>query len=462
MSIGLEIAKRALATHKTVLDAIGHNVANVNTEGYSRQKVDLASTQPLEIPVINKNNPFVALGTGVKVSQIRRIRDEFLDTQKRDVSLDYGTWSQQAVSYDMIEGIFNEPSDTGIMANLDAFWNSWQSLAVPDPSDPGARSNLVSQADIMATSFQVTRDQLSDLQKNHNTDIKYTVDKINDYADQLGVLNGQIIVSEATSDANDLRDKRTQILSELSALVNVQYYEDSYGSSTVAVGGSFIVADQNVNHLSVKENSTNGGFYDVVWEESTKQATITGGELYGLIEARDSNVPKYIDYLDEIASELITNVNNQHKQGYASDGTTGSNFFTGSSATDISVTSDLVYDPSRIAASSRSDNIAGNGENAVAIAQIRNSLLMNSNTTSIDSYYQSVISQLGVDTAEAQTFLDTNDSLINQLNNQIQSVSGVSIDEEMSEMIKAEHAYSAAAKYIQVIKNTLDILMSIV
>lgn len=462
MSIGLEIAKRALSAHKTVLDVIGHNVANVNTEGYSRQKVDLASTQPLKIPVINKYKPFASLGTGVKVTQIRRVRDEFLDTRKRDVNLDYGTWSQQAVSYQMVEGIFNEPSDTGIIANLDRFWNSWQSLAVPDPSSPGARANLVSQSTILTTSFQVTRDQLTDLQKNHNQDVKYTVGKINDYADQLGVLNGQIVETESSSFANDLRDRRNQLLTELSEIVNVQYYEDSYGSSTVAIGGVFIVADRNVNYLAVEPNNRNAGFYDVVWEDSAKSVAITGGELYGLLEARDTNVPRFIDYLDDVASELISNVNAQHEKGYASDGSTGYSFFSGTSAKDIRVTEELRYDPSKVAASSRADNIAGNGENASAIARIRNALLMNSSTTSIDQFYQSVISQLGVDTAEANTFLDTNDSLIKQLNNQIQSISGVSIDEEMAELIKAEHAYSAAAKYMQVVKRTLDILMSIV
>jgi len=460
--VGLEIAKRALSAHQTVLDVIGHNVANVNTEGYSRQKVDLASTDPVSIPVINKYKPFASLGTGVKVLQIQRIRDDFLDSQKRDVNLDYGTWSQQAISYEMVEGIFNEPSDSGIIANLNKFWNSWESLAVPDPSSSGARSNLASQATILANSFQVTRDQLTDLQKNHNADINSTVEKINAYADQLGILNGQIVEAESSGYANDLRDKRNVIVSELAQLVNVQYYEDSYGSSTVAIGGAFIVADRNVNHLATESNSKNSGFYDVIWKDSTKLVSITGGELYGLIEARDTNVPKFINYLDDVASQLITSVNDIHKQGYASDGSTGYNFFSGSSARDIHVTEEIKYDPSKISASSRADNIAGNGENASAIANVRNALLMDSNTTSMDQYYQNIISQLGVDTAEAGTFMETNDSLIRQLDNQIQSMSGVSIDEEMSEMIKAEHAYSAAAKYIQVVKNMLDVLMGIV
>lgn len=278
----------------------------------------------------------------------------------------------------------------------------------------------------------------------------------------MSVLNGQIVEAESSSYANDLRDKRNQILSELAGLVNVQYYEDTYGSSTVAIGGAFLVADRNSNHLSTESNSQNSGYYDVVWKDNSKPASITGGELYGLLEARDKNVPKFINYLDDIAGEIISNVNAQHRTGFASDGSTGYNFFSGSSARDIRVTEELKYNPSKIAASSRSDNIAGNGENASAIARIRNSLLMNSDSTTIDQYYQNVISQLGVDTAESKTFMETNDSLINQLNNQIQSISGVSIDEEMSEMIKAEHAYGAAAKYIQVVKNTLDILMSIV
>ena len=166
MSGGIEIAKRSMQAQKYAMDVIGHNIANVNTEGYSRQRIELETSQPVMVPVNNKNKPMASMGTGVQMVAINRIRDNFLDTQKRDISKKYGQFSQERTNYGIIEGIFNEPSTSAISGNLNRFWNSWQSLASPDPTSPGARSNLLSEASVLADSLKQTHQQLIDLQKN--------------------------------------------------------------------------------------------------------------------------------------------------------------------------------------------------------------------------------------------------------------------------------------------------------
>ena len=459
VSNGIEIAKRALLANKYAMDVIGHNIANVNTEGYSRQRVELATSDPVSIPVINKNKPMASLGTGVQLQKITRFRDDFLDAQKRDVTRDYGRWEQEAANYTVIEGIINEPSDLGLSSDMNKFWNSWQALANPDPSDVGARSAVQSQASIMAQSMRETRRQLVDLQVNNDKDIELKVEKINQLASQIAAFNGQIVETEAASSANDLRDSRNKIVTDLSKLINLEYYENSNGSSTIAIGGAFLVSDRYVNNLAIMSNASNKGYNDVVWENNGDNVAIDGGEIYGLIKSRDVNVQGFVEHLDAMASMIINRVNNIHTTGYDMNGELGGNFFEGTNASDIALNDEISFNLSKIASAGSKLAVAGDGDNALLLAGLRNDLVFDSNSTNIDEYYQNLVSSLGTNSSEVNTFLSTTNSLLQQVDKQINSVSGVSIDEEMAEMIKFEHAYNAAAKYISTINGTLDTLM---
>lgn len=462
ISNGLEIGRRALEAHKYAMDVIGNNIANVNTPGYSRQRVNLDATAPLLIPVLSNGNPLASLGTGVKVSQIERLRNDFLDLQARDLSRSSGTWTQAAQNLGIMESTFNEPSTTGLATRLDGYFSAWQSVASPDPSSAGARGTLISQGQLLANTLSSTRQSLTDLQNNNDKDIVAKVQRINDIADQIASYNGQIIANKAAGDANDLMDKRNVLVGELSKLVNFEYYTDAQGGATIAIGGSFLVSNLDTSHLSVAQNVNNHGFNDVIWKDTTKSVPITAGELYGLLQSRDVKAADYIAGLDSIAQSLKTEINNVHRTGFGLNGDTGLDFFTGTDASNLAVNTELVYDPSKVAASSRSTDVAGNGENATAMANVRNNGVLDSGTAPIESFYQNLISKLATETSQANTNLATNKALTQQNDKQINSVSGVSIDEEMSEMIKSEHAYGAAAKYISVIQTTLDQLMAII
>ena len=205
----------------------------------------------------------------------------------------------------------------------------------------------------------------------------------------------------------------------------------------------------------------NKNFNNVVWADSGKSVSITGGELFGLIQSRDVKVQSYIDGLDSLAKSLMSQVNAVHQAGFGLKGETGLNFFVGTNASDMTVNAELVYDPSKIAASGQNVNMSGNGDTAAAIANIRTKASLNSGSTSINDFYQNLISKMGTATSEAKTKVDMNTAMMTQVDTQIASVSGVSIDEEMSNMIKFEHAYGAAAKYIATVQRTLDDLMAV-
>ena len=457
--LGIEIAKRALAANQYAMDVTGNNIANVNTPGYSRQEADIQNSTPVMVPVNNVNKPMASLGTGASLVSVTRVRDSFLDQQMRGVNQDSGNWNQQQVNLGQIESIFNEPSDTGIAANLTNFWSSFQGLASPDPSSSGARSNVVSSAQILASSLQQTRSQLTDLQASNDKDVQLKVQQVNDLADQIASLNGQIVNASASSEPNDLLDKRNVLVGQLSQLVNIDYYEDPRGSSTIAVGGVFVVADQTANHMTTKVNPLNNGFSDVVWQNEGSQVDINNGELNGLIQSRDTTTTQYISFLDNMATTMMTAVNNQQRAGYTLTGESGQNLFTGTSAGDIAVSTEIANDLSKIAASSRPDNAAGNGDNATLLADVGSKAIFDSNTTSVNQTYQNMISNLGTQSAQAQTYVNTNEGLNKQLTSQIASNSGVSIDEEMTNMIQFQHGYTAAAKYMQTMSDVMTTLM---
>ncbi len=459
---GIEIGRRALLAQQYTMDVVGQNIANINTAGYSRQVVNLETTEPTFVAVMNKNKPLASLGSGVKVAQIQRIRDSFLDSQDRSINMEYGRWNQESQNYSLVEGIFNEPSSTGTASQLDKFWNSWQSLASPDPSNAGVRTNVSSQASILAQGLRGTRKQLVDVQYNNNKDIEIKIAQINDIAKQIATLNGQVVSSAASGDANDLKDKRNKLVGDLSKLINVEYYEDSNSSATIAVGGVFLVSDNSTTNLVAQIDTTNKGYFSVKWENSGQQAYIVAGELHGLLQSRDSITTSFIDQLDSIASTLISSLNSQNRAGFTLNGDAGGDFFTGTSASDIDLSSEIKNNPAKIAASSTAINVSGNGENARAMGDIRNNLLFNTKTTSINEYYQNMISGLGTSASEVSTYLDTNDSLSKQIAKQIASTSGVSMDEEMTNMIKSQQAYNAAAKYIQTVTSCMDTLMKVI
>ncbi|MEK6557261.1 MAG: flagellar basal body protein, partial [Candidatus Margulisiibacteriota bacterium] len=189
---GIEVAKRSMEAQKYAMDVIGHNIANVNTEGYTRQRAELETTEPVLVAVTNKNKPLASMGTGVKMVAVSRVRDEFLDIQQRNINQDFGSWIQEETNYSIIESIFNEPSDTAISGNLNRFWNGWQALASPDPTSPGARSNLMSQGEVLANSLQQTHKQLQDLQVNTDKDIQLKVNQVNDISQQIANMNANI------------------------------------------------------------------------------------------------------------------------------------------------------------------------------------------------------------------------------------------------------------------------------
>ena len=444
----LEIGKRAILTHQVSLQTLGHNIANVNTPGYTRQRVDITNTFPEE-------SSFGSVGTGVRVSNIRHIRDLFLGNQYRQENKSLGQWSYKEKTLRQVEELFGEPNDNALSDQLNKFFASWNDLA----HNPDTRNSVLSEACLLANRFHELADQLTTLQSSIDREMVTVTREINGLANEIARLNHEIKRSEiGAATANDLRDMRDLLIDKLSTLVDVNTRDEEYGVVVVMVGSMQLVDDNHALQIGVEIANDNGSLkHNLMWQGTKIPFNNLDGRLKGLVDSRDEIIPRHLEQLNALTRTLVEEVNTLHRSGYGLDGSTGTNFFDPqyTDATTIEVNSNIVSKPSMIAAAQVPDAESDN-RIALAIAALQDAKLMNDNATTINGFYSSLVGSLGVETREAQSFTESYEMLVAQIDNARQSVQGVSLDEEMTNMIKSQHAYDAAARVITAMDQALD------
>jgi flagellar hook-associated protein 1 FlgK len=279
-------------------------------------------------------------------------------------------------------------------------------------------------------------------------------DQINQISNQLAALNRQIVQVEVLGQrANDFRDRRDLLIDQLSEIVPVAAVEQADGSVTVTLGGHALVTGQTVDQVTTTPTGP-GGMSEVRFTSDNTVANITGGELRGLIDARDTNVPGYLAQVNTMATNLMNAVNGLHSAGFGLDGVSGRAFFTGTNASDMAVNATIVADPRQVAAADAAGQ-TGNSATALAIAQLRQTM-----NPPPESAYNALISTLGVDAQAAQGVLANQTILVQMLDRRRQTVSGVSLDEESVQVIRFQRAYEAAARLITANDQLLDKLIN--
>ena len=448
---GLEIGRRALLTNQLTLQTIGHNIANVNTPGYSRQRVNIRTTFP-------ENNTLGSIGSGVKVSDIRHVRDLFLGDQYRQESKSLGEWSYKEKVLSQIESLFNEPGNSTLSSQMNEFWNAWTELS-NDPSSSTNRMALVTRTKQMTNGFHDLAGQLNKLRNSINSDLTNYTSEINRMTTQIARLNHQIQSLEVGGvKANDLRDQRDLILDELSGIIDINTNENQSGEMVVYIGAMSIVNGVDALNIESKVVNENGNpTFKLVWEGTDVELKNSAGQLKALLESRDQIIPGYLDKLNRLAATIIEEVNNIHMTGETASGETGIPFFDTNFTDAFNISINQAIDDNhleRIISSevySESDNTL-----ASVIANLRNKGVLNNDSTTLDQYYSSIIGAVGVETNEAASFTENYNLLVQQIEFSRQSVQGVSLDEEMTNMIKYQHAYDAAARVITTMDQALD------
>jgi len=480
---GLNTVGRGLTAQQVSLETVGHNIANANTVGFSRQNVNLVTTNP---HVNYGANGTYQLGTGVDISSITRARDTFVDKQmwKESSSLGYG----QSMEYSLgkIEGIFKEPSETGVQTVLNQFWTSLQTLST-NASDEGARTTVQQRGIEVVNAVQHASQQLQDMVTDINATLEIEVSSINQITSEISGLNRQIVNIETggTDHANDLRDRRDTLVDQLSTMVNITVTEDKTGSYTIQTSGMPLVsstAAQKLTTFTTKDPSYGYSVTNVVAMGSTQSIHFANGEIKALLDGRDSSqggVKGYLDKLNTISQFLLQDFNAVHKAGIGTDGSTGTNFFGAADTTDYGKwtpaagenwiselqVNPLITDPAtglaKIAAKTLSTQGNASGDNAILLSNmLKTEASPTLGNASLDSYYSSLISTLGVQSQDAQRQTDNQITLIAQITNWRESTAGVNMDEEMTNMIKFQKGYNAAARVLTTMDEMLDKLIN--
>ncbi|WP_312504903.1 flagellar hook-associated protein FlgK [Lysinibacillus sp.] len=509
--MGLEASKRGLFVQQTALYTTGHNISNANTLGYSRQRVNMQATQGFPTPGLN--SPYFPghLGTGVEAGSIQRIRDEFVDRQYRQETNKLGYWESRSNAITQMEDIMDEPSQFGLNAALEQFWKGLQDVST-NPEQSSSRTVAIERASHLAESFNYIDTQLKRIQGNLGNEIKVATERINSILKQIAAINKQVQEVEPNGLVpNDLYDQRDTLIDELNEYIPVSIKNVKSGglASDVAEGSVTIIFKPFGTTTEIKlvdgkdfaSIAVNSGTTQIDGNNLTNlfdNMTITGsgmtdsgvvtydqlepgkGSLLSLIDSygHDANkgyYPETIAKLDKLAAEFAKVFNAMHAEGFDLSGAAGiPDFFTTDSsgpitAGNIKVNDDLIADSSKLAASSQA-NEEGNGKWAIELANLQ-SMVQNGGTVTIlgktittsdldgatfNSFYQGMIGKLGTDGEEAYRLNKTSETLLISISNNRASVSSVSLDEEMTNMITFQQAYNANARMITVVDETLD------
>jgi flagellar hook-associated protein 1 len=457
---GIELGKRALITQQLALSTTSHNIANANTPGYSRQLSSLTAATPF-LPGMNRMQIPVQLGTGVKLATVQRARDMLLEREIQQETSNLGTQSAQSGYFQRVDEIINEPTDQSLGQAPDDFWAAWHELSV-HPEDTAVRASLVSTANQLSYLLKTKDTELRSLQQTADSEVRAKADQINLIGSQIRDLNVKINQSFGVATVpNDLMDKRDQLLEELGKLTNFDGHEMTNGLYDITIGGHTLVQDNVFIPITVGNDPLNNNFAALTWSDDGAAVQITAGDIKGLSDMRDLNLPVYRQALTDLAVGLANAVNPVHAAGYALNAGTpsGLDFFTGTDAQTFQVNAALIADPTLIAAA-QNPNAPGDGSNALALAQLQNAATLAGGTQTVGEFWQNLVAQVGLDGQHNALSEKAQSALLDQLTNQRESISGVNLDEEMTDMIKYQDGYQAAIRVISTMDAMLDTIIN--
>jgi flagellar hook-associated protein 1 FlgK len=445
---GLQIGLSALMAHQRAIDVTSHNIANANSPGYQRQRINL---HELSAPSGVINPPL--MGMGVYAKSVNRYATPFIDQQirRQQGALDFANTTENLLRD--VESVLTEPSISGISASLDGFWEAWQDLTVT-PTEKATRIALVQSASQLTATIQESAKFITSLSSNLDSQVQSQVNRVNDIASEIAALNEQIIQANAQAGGTDgaipLEQRRDGLLFELSGIIDFDLSVQDGGLARVTVGNYALVNDGGAKTIQLDDEK------NLIWDDNLAPVKFNSGMLKAVLDMRDQTLPTILSDLDTLTQGLINNVNALHRNGYGMDGTTGLEFFTGQDASTLSVDPLIVKYPESIATAGEPNRI-GDITNALAIANLSTQPSMGtSNNVSINGFFRGVVTKLGMQVQQSQASGNSSRIVVEHLNDRRQSISGVSMDEEVASLLSYEKAFQAGARIINVIDEMLD------
>jgi flagellar hook-associated protein 1 FlgK len=422
---GIQTALSGLLAEQQAIDVTGNNITNANTEGYSRETAVLQTSEPLRIAALSSvTGEGGQLGTGVTAATYTRIRNIYLDAEYRNQSTALGAASTQAEELQQAQGAFNEPSSSGLASGLSAFWSAWEELG-ESPSQAG-QVGVVSAANGLTGTLHQLASQLQSIEGQAAAQyaaITGPSGEVQSDAEQIAGLNHQIKLSlQANQQPNELEDRRDLLIDKLSALASVTVTKQADGTDTVAFGNAA---------LPLVEGSA------VNWPQALTAAA--GGQLGALFELTSPTgaLASYQAALNEVASALASSVNKLH---------TATPFFKGATA----ATLEVAVTPGEVQASS--EGAPGANNVALEIADLRGG--------AADQRYAALVEQVGSGVQNAKAAQANSQAVLTAVSGQRQAVSGVSLDEEMTNLVTFQRGYQASAQALNVMNEMLNTLIN--
>ncbi len=457
----LSIARSGLTASQAQISTTSQNITNAQTPGYSRQRVTLTPGYP-------EQKPYGTFGTGVLVSNVVRLRDELLDAGYRRDSGAASTSEERRDALQAVEGVLGEPSNSGLANSLEQFWASWSDLST-NP-DAGAGRGVVRQRGAqVAAQLNSFGNQIEDARTVARSRLLETADRVNALASQVADINARIVSAEAAgTQAPDMRDQRDLKVDELASLIGATAYPQADGSVNVNVGGDSLVDGANFKSVriqAVRNDPTKLGVALGTLPAGgapTETMYQIGGQMAGTIDAYNVTYPQAQANLDAVASAIVTATNSRHRSGFIGSAPAGDFFDAGrTTARTIQLDATIVADVNRVAASGIA-NEPGDNSVALSLSQLRNTPVpINGQTVSISEGYRNVVATIATRVNGANGTATAARTLASQTDARRESVKGVSIDEEMVNLIKYQQAYAAAARLVSVVDEMSQTLINL-
>jgi flagellar hook-associated protein 1 FlgK len=446
---GLSVALSGLYAQRQGMEVAAQNVANASTAGYTRQRVSLQSVGSLAVPDLWSSTRD-ATG-GVMVAGVDRVQDPFLDSQVRDSHAVAADLTASAGAMASVEQVFTEPSDTGLADALSTFFSAFHDVA-NQPADLGVRSSLLQKAAAVTDWMSSASSRLTAQSQALGGQAVSIVSEIDATAARLADLNQTIARAVPNGvQANELADQRDQLALRLSELVGGTVTNDASGNVNVRLGGRELVTGSTANVLTTSQVA---GRTVVSWADDGSTATIPGGQLGGVLDSANTTIPQWSARLDQVAASLASQVNALHQSGYDLTGAAGGPLFSGTTAATVTV---AITDPRRLAASAVAPTASGPSLD-VGIADRLGALA--GTTTGPAAVYGQLVADLGVAAKSVQDRLSTQAAVVSSVDAAQSSVSGVSIDEEMTSIVAYQRAYEASSRVLTAVDSLLDTLIN--
>lgn len=415
---GIELGKRSIMANTDAITTAGHNISNANTEGYSRQRVQIKEFDPLYKPDLERAERAGMIGQGVDVQSINRVRDELLDSRIVSQANTESYWQTRSDYYTMIEQIYNEPDDVSVRSNMDKFWESWQELSI-NPESKASRQAVVTRAETLTDSIKQRWESLTGIGNLLEGDIEATVKQVNSLSKQIANVNAEIVRSRAMGDnPNDLLDRRDLLVDKLSKLVNVSTDQRDGDEFMVHVDGKVLVQGGIFREIELQPRYDDTGYSKLVWADTKNDAVFAGGKLGALVELRDVDVRNEIQSLNTMTMNFSDLVNDVHRNAVGANKVTGLDFFVQHSFVEnvngnFDRNGDGTLDTSYVFRMS--------GTNALDKQQqvgIEGVMTFNGTTGNVQVPYfhtdtvETVIARINDSTSEVKAYLDKNNNLV--------------------------------------------------